>query len=253
MSFPDPPPSHPSLSRSNTTATPGPGARDADPLDPHANLLNVSCFDLLLIELVPLAYRLANEQAEREAEWVGSGKTGNIRSDTGGGGKGKGEGAGGPGAKGGVASVGGGTEGAEGEDEEIRENAHWRLDMLGYRVGLGIVERFSRDKPRFTDTLDVIKFLCKDIWTIVFRKQIDNLKTNHRGIYVLTDGTFKPLSRTSTEKGEGALARAQPFLWFPSGIIRGALAGMGITASVQGETSGLPSATFQIKTAGSRA
>lgn len=40
--------------------------------------------------------------------------------------------------------------------------------------------RFSRDRPRFTDTLDVIKFLCKDLWMLVFRKQIDNLKTNHR-------------------------------------------------------------------------
>lgn len=41
-------------------------------------------------------------------------------------------------------------------------------------------DRFARDKPRFTDTLDVIKFICKDLWTLVFRKQIDNLKTNHR-------------------------------------------------------------------------
>lgn len=40
--------------------------------------------------------------------------------------------------------------------------------------------RFSRDRPRFNDNLDVIKFLCKDLWTILFRKQIDNLKTNHR-------------------------------------------------------------------------
>lgn len=40
--------------------------------------------------------------------------------------------------------------------------------------------RFSRDRPRFTDTMDVIKFLCKDLWTVLFRKQIDNLKTNHR-------------------------------------------------------------------------
>lgn len=40
--------------------------------------------------------------------------------------------------------------------------------------------RFSRDRPRFTDTLDVIKFVCKDMWTLLFRKQIDNLKTNHR-------------------------------------------------------------------------
>lgn len=44
----------------------------------------------------------------------------------------------------------------------------------------GVTGRFSRDRPRFTDTLDVIKFLCKDMWTLVFRKQIDNLKTNHR-------------------------------------------------------------------------
>lgn len=40
--------------------------------------------------------------------------------------------------------------------------------------------RFSRDRTRMVDTLDVIKFICKDLWTIVFRKQIDNLKTNHR-------------------------------------------------------------------------
>lgn len=40
--------------------------------------------------------------------------------------------------------------------------------------------RFSQDRPRFSETLDVIKFLCKDMWTLVFRKQIDNLKTNHR-------------------------------------------------------------------------
>ena len=26
----------------------------------------------------------------------------------------------------------------------------------------------------------MIKFLCKDVWQLVFRKQIDNLKTNHR-------------------------------------------------------------------------
>jgi trafficking protein particle complex subunit 6 len=48
--------------------------------------------------------------------------------------------------------------------------------------------RFSRDRPRFTDTMDVIKFLCKDLWTILFRKQIDNLKTNHRVYSTCEDG-----------------------------------------------------------------
>jgi hypothetical protein len=45
---------------------------------------------------------------------------------------------------------------------------------------------------------------------LVFRKQIDNLKTNHRGVYVLTDNSFKPLSRMSTEAGGQAVVRAQP-------------------------------------------
>jgi hypothetical protein len=38
------------------------------------------------------------------------------------------------------------------------------------------------------------------------------------------------------------------FLWFPCGIVRGALAALGITATVHAETSELPSAVFQIKT-----
>ncbi|KAI9797731.1 MAG: Trafficking protein particle complex subunit 33 [Candelina submexicana] len=169
------------------------------------------------------------------------------------------------------------------DEEERREAVFYRLEVLGYRVGQGLVERymahtgsrtrilcsdipsngyqdqggangtlsmfrFSRDRQRFTDTLDVIKFLCKDLWTLVFRKQIDNLKTNHRGIYVLTDNTFRPFARMSTEAGGQAIQRAQPFLWFPCGIIRGALANMGINATVQAESSELPGATFQIKT-----
>lgn len=69
----------------------------------------------------------------------------------------------------------------------------------------------------------------------------------------------------STETGSSAVVRAEPvgylyfcahwastdlfkFLWFPCGIVRGALAAMGINATVQAETSELPAAIFQIKT-----
>ncbi|KAI4185542.1 MAG: hypothetical protein L6R41_004050 [Letrouitia leprolyta] len=133
------------------------------------------------------------------------------------------------------------------DEEEQNEATFRKLDALGYRVGQGLAERFSRDRPRFTDTLDTIKFLCKDIWTLVFRKQIDNLKTNHRGIYVLTDHSFRPFARMSMSSRTEAVLRAQPFLWFPCGVIRGALASMGINAAVQGETTQLPGATYQIK------
>lgn len=115
--------------------------------DPHATFLNSTCLDLLLIELVPLAHRLSQQLAE----------TTTPPHD---------------------ALRGGG--GVDDEEDEVREAIFYRLDMLGYRVGHGLVERFSRDRPRMNDTLDVIKFVCKDLWTIVFRKQIDNLKTNHR-------------------------------------------------------------------------
>lgn len=43
-----------------------------------------------------------------------------------------------------------------------------------------LICRYSRDKARLGDTLEVIKFLCKDFWQAVFKKQVDNLKTNHR-------------------------------------------------------------------------
>lgn len=53
--------------------------------------------------------------------------------------------------------------------------------------------RLVLDKnPKFVDTLEIMKFICKEFWLKVYHKQIDNLKTNHRGIYLLEDYSFKP-------------------------------------------------------------
>ncbi|KAE8450089.1 hypothetical protein EG329_006870 [Mollisiaceae sp. DMI_Dod_QoI] len=210
--------------------------------DPTATFLNSSCLDLLMIELVPMAYRIVNEVDAAIDDRIPS----SAEKKDSGGSVGKGSVATNGGTAGGT-SNGGAGKGGKMDEEEERDAVFFRLEMLGYRVGQGLVERFSRDRPRFTDTLDVIKFLCKDLWMLVFRKQIDNLKTNHRGVYVLTDNSFRPFARMSTEAGGQAVVRAQPFLWFPCGIIRGALASMGINATVQAETSELPGATFQIK------
>ncbi|KAL3425656.1 Bet3 family protein (transporter particle component) [Phlyctema vagabunda] len=239
--------------------------------DPLATFFNASTLDLLMIELVPMAYRVHTAMGSSSAAPAGEQTTSHRTTSTGGAGGGGGgaavSAAGGLGL--GLAPTTGGqgqgrnmqnpnletataTTTVEDEDED-RDAVFFRLEMLGYRVGQGLVERFSKDRGRFTDTLDVIKFLCKDLWMLVFRKQIDNLKTNHRGVYVLTDNSFRPFARMSTEAGGQAVVRAQPFLWFPCGIIRGALASMGIDASVQAETNELPGATFQIKSIGTRA
>ncbi len=38
----------------------------------------------------------------------------------------------------------------------------------------------SRSSTRFQSQLEIIKFLCKDVWQAVFHKNIDNLRTNHK-------------------------------------------------------------------------
>ncbi|KAB5558389.1 transporter particle component [Coniochaeta sp. 2T2.1] len=200
--------------------------------DPSATFLSSSCLDFLLIEIVPMAYRVTNELEAAAQQDPTSTSDENKTTTT-------------P-----LQQQNGETTETRkllDEDEE-RDAVFYRLETLGYRVGQGLVERFSQNRPRQTDTLDVIKFVCKDLWTLVFRKQVDNLKTNHRGVYVLTDNAFRPFSRMSAEAGGQAVLRAQPFLWFPCGIVRGALAAMGINATVQAETSELPGAVFQIKT-----
>ncbi|KAK3313399.1 trafficking protein particle complex subunit 6A [Apodospora peruviana] len=208
--------------------------------DPNARFLSASSLDFLLIELVPMAYRVTNQLEEdviaaaaaaADTTTAPSVEDGTIQSQ---------------GAK--NVQPGPASSSRKMDEEEEKDAVFFRLEGLGYRVGQGLVERFSRDRPRFNDTLDVIKFLCKDLWTLVFRKQVDNLKTNHRGVYVLTDNAFRPFSRMSAEMGGQAVLRAQPFLWFPCGIVRGALAAMGIQATVQAESSELPGAVFQIKT-----
>ncbi|RFU72255.1 trs33-trapp subunit involved in targeting and fusion of er to golgi transp [Trichoderma arundinaceum] len=211
--------------------------------DPTASFLSSSSLDFLLIELVPLAQRVTTERDFASTTTATAPHHSHQPSA---------DGASKPDPAVIVTAPGAPIPQAETprkiDDEEHLDAVHYRLEAQGYRVGQGLVERFSRDRPRFNDTLDVIKFLCKDLWSLVFGKNIDNLKTNHRGVYVLTDNAFRPFSRMSTETGSRAVLRAQPFLWFPCGIIRGALAALGINATVQAEVNELPGAIFQIKT-----
>ncbi|KAJ1734567.1 hypothetical protein LPJ72_002293 [Coemansia sp. Benny D160-2] len=134
------------------------------------------------------------------------------------------------------------------DDKELMEQVYVKLEMVGFRVGRRLAERFAPLNRRLADTLDVVKFVCKDVWMMLFNRQIDNLKTNHRGIYVLQDNKFKWFLRMSGNSGGAAAARrAQPYIWLPCGIIRGILDSFGINTVVIAETLGLPQCTFQIK------
>jgi trafficking protein particle complex subunit 6 len=110
--------------------------------DPNASFLSSSCLDFLLIELVPLAYRLTQEL---DAKAV----TTDVSSPSAAAG---GDAASASGHAGGsVSGVGGsltgtaGSAGADGrkmDEDEERDAVFYRLEKLGYRVGQGLVERY---------------------------------------------------------------------------------------------------------------
>ncbi|XP_075937820.1 trafficking protein particle complex subunit 6b isoform X1 [Anarhichas minor] len=135
-----------------------------------------------------------------------------------------------------------------GETENGRNIA--TLENMGFRVGQGLIERLTKDTARFKDELDIMKFVCKDFWTCVFKKQIDNLRTNHQGIYVLQDNKFRLLSQLSAGKQylEHApkMCVSLQYLAFTCGLVRGALSNLGVKSIVTAEVSIMPACKFQI-------
>ena len=69
-------------------------------------------------------------------------------------------------------------------DSEIpqpdQELAFYRIERIGYSVGQKLVDRLVQGHRLFSDQLDILKYICKEYWTVLFQKQIDNLKTNHK-------------------------------------------------------------------------
>jgi trafficking protein particle complex subunit 6 len=94
--------------------------------DPTATFLNSSCLDFLLIELVPLAYRVTSELESTTV--VEPPSVPDVSSAT----------------HNGVASSAGPAMAGSTrrmDEEEERDAVFYKLEMLGYRVGQGLVER----------------------------------------------------------------------------------------------------------------
>ncbi|WVR07575.1 hypothetical protein IAU60_004617 [Kwoniella sp. DSM 27419] len=131
----------------------------------------------------------------------------------------------------------------------IDEALAQRTERIGLMVGGYIAEKLTLARPPLASHLDIIKFICKDLFLYVYSKQIDNLRTNHRGIFVLQSHSFPPLVPLSSHMGAAAdLEAAKAHLLFPQAVIQGALQRLGMQAIVIAESSGLPQCTFQIRT-----
>lgn len=71
------------------------------------------------------------------------------------------------------------------------------MEYIGFTTGYRLIERLTRDVSRFKDELETIKFICTDFWTLIYKKQVDNLRTNNQGMYVVQDKAFRFLTRIS--------------------------------------------------------
>eukprot|EP00808_Paulinella_micropora_P019133 g60554.t1 len=132
-------------------------------------------------------------------------------------------------------------EGAAKDAFRTEKKVHSKLQNLGFDVGHRLAERYTKDLQRFNGQLNIIKFICKEFWQYVFRKPVDKLQTNYRGIYVLHDNKFAWISKIS-----GTPEQCKPYVAFACGVIKGALANLGVKASVMVEISAQASCEFRI-------
>uniref|UniRef100_A0A6A7FN68 Trafficking protein particle complex subunit 6B-like n=2 Tax=Hirondellea gigas TaxID=1518452 RepID=A0A6A7FN68_9CRUS len=120
-----------------------------------------------------------------------------------------------------------------------------KLEHMGFSTGYRLAERLSRESLRFSDELELLKYVCKVVWSAVYRKEVDNLRTNHQGFYVLHDNCFRFFAAMS--RGKQYLQQAPKYLSFPCGVVRGALANLGVQCVVTAEVTGLPACKFQVQ------
>ncbi|WVQ74959.1 hypothetical protein IAR50_004567 [Cryptococcus sp. DSM 104548] len=134
------------------------------------------------------------------------------------------------------------------EDAMVEEELGKRIERIGLMVGGLIAEKLTLARPPLASHLDIIKFICKELFLYVYSRQIDNLRTNHRGVYVLQSHAFPPLAGLSSYRGAAAdMEIAKTHLLFPQALVQGALTRLGMSSIVTAESSGLPQCTFQIR------
>lgn len=121
-----------------------------------------------------------------------------------------------------------------------------KLEQIGHMTGFRYVERLTVDMLRFNDEeLDVMKFICREFWSSIFDKQIDNLRTNRAGQYVLNESRFKFIANISNS--EQYLEIMPQCLAFTCGLLKGALANFGLNATVNADVTKPPACLFKIQ------
>ena len=136
-------------------------------------------------------------------------------------------------------------------------SAQAALDAIGFSTGRRLAERLAAGRAPLAEPLDVVKWACKELWSALFRRPVDNLKTNHRGTFQLRDTRF-PWAARIAQNLVAARAAGAPrlsgnelaaeHLVLPAALLRGALAALGLDATVTADATALPQVDFTIVT-----
>lgn len=107
--------------------------------------------------------------------------------------------------------------------------------------------------PRMTEPLDKVKFVCKEFWMAVFKKQATGLKTNHKGRFVMEDASLRWLEPLRGGHGASGEAPTQTcreivelYITLACGFLKGALFHLNMACTIVGTTNGAPHCKFTI-------
>lgn len=201
--------------------------------------VNYTAFELLLHETIPLAIRVQHDKATTEAAHallgVKSPSTHTLETSATNTEKGTGNGS---------------------ASQQATSQALLHVNEMGFTVGYRLAILLLHADPtddmslvvQPTNILAIVKFICRSLWKALYLKPIDNLRTNHRGTFVLLDNCHRTTSMFDSPRGAAdTAATAKLYLNWPCGVIRGALMALGVDASVEAELL-FPQVSFHVHT-----
>jgi len=124
-----------------------------------------------------------------------------------------------------------------------------KLENMGFCVGRRLIERQTRDDPpkRLENNMSIMRYICKDFWPLAFDHPASRLRTNHRGIFVIEDSAFKLIEAIGPMEGVDAIDAVRKYLAIPIGLLRGALASLGINCVVDATVEIIPVVQFTVQ------
>ncbi|CAE7636727.1 TRAPPC6B [Symbiodinium microadriaticum] len=151
--------------------------------------------------------------------------------------------------------------------EQGLEQAEAKLRSTGFATGLRLITRLTASKIPITTERMVMKFVCKDLWTCLFKKPASRLQVDKQGRYLIQDTGFRWFESFPILPAESARAVSSSseetsilselselttlHLALPCGLLQGALFGLGLERRILVEAAHPPSVTFTVAKAAS--